>query len=125
MRQKNPNCGIVLRQTWVFQDSVEYEKTNAYNAAEQVAEALRTDSEDPGMVLIARDGKAMYAADAEGLSVFGDNTHQNAAGAYLCAYCIYKTLYQSPARNPYRAGLGDTADTLQAIADRVFTATVP
>ena len=112
VKDKNTNVKIFVRQTWVKKDSSSSVINKAYKNAENVAKNI-------GASLIY-DGKAMYKLNSG--SLFKDNTHQSAKGAYLSACSIYNAVFErSPVGLSYKAGLSDsTVKKLQKTANDVY-----
>lgn len=103
IRQKSPNCKIILRQTWMLTGHSAAYKKAACEIVEKIVKKVGID--------ICYDGQAFYYTQKHysSIRIYLDNRHQNNAGAYLCACSIYYSIFgESPVGNSYTGGLSSS-----------------
>lgn len=115
VKKQNNNLKVFVRKTWYLS----YSKSSANSVATNVANRLASAT---GLkVRTINDGDTLYELQDKGISVFGDDRHQNKTGAYAAGLCIAaKVLKIDPTTVTYAPGgiSGSTLTTIKSVAKR-------
>ena len=113
VKAKNGNVKVFVRKAWILDSS----SGNTRNAANTIATNVsnRIASATGVWSSTTSDGNALYEMHDKGYSVFGDERHQNALGAYTAAACISsKVLGFDPQTISTKAGISASDSAITA-----------
>ena len=113
VKAKNGNVKVFVRKAWILNSS----SGSTRNAANTVATNVsnRIASATGVWSSTTSDGNALYEMHDKGYSVFGDERHQNALGAYTAAACISsKVLGFDPQTISTKAGISASDSAITA-----------